>query len=316
MKHLRLITISILVTGLFFSCQKDSNTGGGDLYDDLNDGPVVDTTVILNPKSIEGLHQQIFAPKCATSGCHDGHFEPDFRTIQSTYTTLVRAKVFKKVDPFEVRVDPGSKESSWLWERITTEDSVLGKMPLYSPALSQEELDNIAYWIENGAKDANGNTMPKADFYPNLYGYYITDKGDTSNRYDHLRQPNDFTGAMMVPTGKDIDIWIGVNDVETDINALTVNELKFSTKEDDFSNAVTVSATFEFPGLIVPKYFNNRGRGYFFYKATVNTSQWTPGQQVYMRYYVQDGGHSSPIEIPSNGSEWYWKSRYSMLIQN
>ena len=69
----------ILIACLFFSCKKEDKVNPYDL--------VVDTTSQNpnqqsppDPTSIAGLHQLIFAPTCANSGCHDGTFEPDFRT--------------------------------------------------------------------------------------------------------------------------------------------------------------------------------------------------------------------------------------------
>ena len=56
-------------------------------YDDLP--PVVETEGFTVPSLPEGnfawLHQQVFAPTCANSGCHDGTFEPDFRTVGSSW---------------------------------------------------------------------------------------------------------------------------------------------------------------------------------------------------------------------------------------
>ena len=64
----------------------------------------------LNPASIEGLHANIFGKTCANSGCHDGNFEPDFRTIESTYNTLVFQPIIKNdlQGTYEYRVVPGN----------------------------------------------------------------------------------------------------------------------------------------------------------------------------------------------------------------
>lgn len=312
----KIIFVIVGLSAILYSCTPDEGPSGENLYDGINKDKDADSVVMLNPQTIEGLHQQIFSVKCATSGCHDGSFEPDFRTIQSSYTTLVRANVVKQVDPFSYRVEPGNKEKSWLWERITTDDAVLGKMPLYSDALSQEELDNIAAWIDNGAKDVNGNTLPLPDYYPVLYGFYVVNGTDTTIRYDDLREPNDFTGAMKVPKNTEIDIWIGVLDEETDINALKMNELWISKDKDDFSNKTVASASFVFPPLIVSNYFGPNSGFYFFYKTTINTGDWNPGEQIYLRYMVKDGGHTDPISLPSANAEWYWKNRYSILISD
>ncbi|MEO1451605.1 MAG: hypothetical protein AAFV07_18895, partial [Bacteroidota bacterium] len=85
------------------------------------------------PDCFAGLHATIFAPTCANSGCHDGTFEPDFRTIESSYNTLVYHPIIKN-DPqgqYTYRVKPGSAEQSVLWNRLTTDiDGQSGIMPL------------------------------------------------------------------------------------------------------------------------------------------------------------------------------------------
>jgi hypothetical protein len=66
--------------------------------------------VDVDPNSIVGLHYNIFVPTCANSGCHDGTFEPDFRSIESSYNTMVNHPIIKN-DPqgtYEVRVMPGN----------------------------------------------------------------------------------------------------------------------------------------------------------------------------------------------------------------
>ena len=53
--------------------------------------PEVPTEGLAVPALPEGnfawLHQQAFAPTCANSGCHDGTFEPDFRTVGASWNT-------------------------------------------------------------------------------------------------------------------------------------------------------------------------------------------------------------------------------------
>lgn len=295
------------------SCKKDLTTPNSYSGKKSN---IEDTSYMLNPTSIEGLHQQIFMPKCATSGCHDGHFEPDFRTIQSTYTTLVRANVIKQVNPYKQRVVPGDTSLSWLWNRITTNDAVLGRMPLYSPSLTEMELHNIKTWILNGAKDMFGKTTPNANAEPTLFGYFICESGNISNRYDNIRIPNDFTGSMVVPENSLIDIYIGISDDSTQLNLLTNNTLKLSKEMDNFTNATSHVAQFFFPPLIIPDYFGVGRSGYFVYKITgINTTQWNKNDQVFMRYYVKDSHHTKNTELPESNSEIYWKTRYSLLIQ-
>src|SRR5690606_21384986 len=95
----------------------------------------------LNPTSFAGLHKKIFSTKCAMPLCHDGTFEPDFRTIESAYNTLVYHPVVKNNvnNDFTYRVVPHDPDNSWLMERLITDDPGLGRMPIYAEPLSQTE---------------------------------------------------------------------------------------------------------------------------------------------------------------------------------
>jgi hypothetical protein len=113
---------SIALAGLFliFSCKKK---GSENPYD------AIDRTVVnQNPSasdlpegSFPWLQARIFTPTCANSGCHDGTFEPDFRTMASSYNTLVNHPVIANnpEESFHLRVVPGNAQASWLHERLT-----------------------------------------------------------------------------------------------------------------------------------------------------------------------------------------------------
>src|SRR5204862_5960812 len=129
------------------------------------------TTQIPDPYSITGLHKNIFSVRCNVPGCHDGTFEPDFRTIQSTYSTLVYQHVNKVtvngVDSFYYRVLPFDTTRSFIHERLTTPTS--DYMPSNGNRLSQTQIQQINTWIMNGARDINGN-IPNA---PNNIPYLV-----------------------------------------------------------------------------------------------------------------------------------------------
>ncbi|MCB0617591.1 MAG: hypothetical protein KDC43_21545, partial [Saprospiraceae bacterium] len=103
-----------------------------------------------------------FRPTCANSGCHDGTFEPDFRTVQSTFHTLVNHPIVKN-DPqgtFSVRVKPGDVGASLLIARLTYDiDGNSGTMPLIvepdSDWLEKKEqyIQDIKDWIAAGAEE-------------------------------------------------------------------------------------------------------------------------------------------------------------------
>lgn len=308
-KLLYIFIIGLVVTG----CKKEEDSNlPPNPYEGINPMDSGKKETPLDPATIQGLHQNIFSQKCATLGCHDGSFEPDYRTIQSTYYTLVYADVFKQQGDFKYRVIPGDTANSWLWNRVTTDDPVLGRMPLYSPSLTQEELNNLSAWILGGAKDINGNSADKQNNKPTLYGFAIFD-ANTQFRYDSLRDGR-INNPMQVPSNTLIDIWVGVSDDSTNIWELTVNEVKFSKNINDFSSATAATLVFNTTPMIVPKFIYN-STGTFYYKLTVNTSQWNPGDIVYLRLYTDDGDHEEVTELPNNYDNNYLKTRYSMEIQ-
>lgn len=159
-----IISISTILI-LFFACKKEEYHNP---YDDIPSVIVEDTTIVieLDPISIEGLHANIFGKTCANSGCHDGNFEPDFRTIESTYNTLVDQPIIKN-DPqgsFQYRVVPNNVEASLLIARLSYDiDGESGVMPLVVEPGSDWEanketyIQNIKDWISAGAKDPFGN---------------------------------------------------------------------------------------------------------------------------------------------------------------
>ncbi len=118
------------------------------------------TTTELDPNSLTAIHADIFIPTCANSGCHDGTFEPDFRTIGSTYNTLV-GKDAIQLDPDNEsiihRVEPFNASSSMLFHRLNTFiPNTSGIMPLESNDSDWDENEEaykarIQAWINNGA---------------------------------------------------------------------------------------------------------------------------------------------------------------------
>lgn len=162
----RILFLSIvLLGGLLIACsEEDSFVNPYDLIEEEN--PQDTTQIDLDPTSLAGLHANIFGKTCANSGCHDGTFEPDFRTIQSTYGTLVNHPIIKN-DPqgsFSMRVVPGDVAASVLIARLEYDiDGNSGVMPLVIDPGSdwlekkEEYIQNIKDWIAAGAKDALGN---------------------------------------------------------------------------------------------------------------------------------------------------------------
>ena len=96
--------LSLVVIG----CKKEDDTPlPANPFDNITYGtlPVEETP---DPNSLVGIHSNILHPKCAVPGCHDGNFEPDFRTPQSSFATLVYHPIVKNniAETFSTRVIP------------------------------------------------------------------------------------------------------------------------------------------------------------------------------------------------------------------
>lgn len=284
------------VSVMLFACVKDDSVNPF-LTEETEDpaAPVPD------PSSITGLHQNIFLPRCAIPSCHGGNFEPDFRTVQASYNTLVYQPVVKNTldESFTYRVVPYDTAMSWLHERITYNDSLIGRMPLYNSALSQEDVDNIVKWILSGAKDADGNIPAKPNENVRISGYSAYNAGgiqiDTSR--------NSYGEPFYAPANQNIIFRIYVSDEETSLSGFLTNRLELSLNADDFSSAVSVTAQYL------------QGPVYWGWVAYVNTGMFSAGDQVFMRYYVRDPDHTENSERPKSTSWYYTKSHYSFVVQ-
>ena len=114
-----------------------------------------------NKSSYLDIYESIISPKCSVSSCHDGSFEPDYRTAQSAYTTLVYHEVVKNnlQEEFVYRVVPFDTTRSLFFERLTNCCFVNegDQMPLLQERmLGQNEIAKIANWISDGARDWRG----------------------------------------------------------------------------------------------------------------------------------------------------------------
>jgi len=184
MRQLLIFTIlGMLVLG---ACKKSNRPDNP--FDDPKNKPPVKTgpTDPLSLANFAGLHRQIFKPTCSNSGCHDGTFEPDFRTIESSYNTMVYQPVIKNnpAGSFLYRVLPGNANGSVLHERVVVDiDGISGIMPLSVdpqsdwPAKKAEYIAAIVAWINGGARDMFGNPPVNGPANPRLQGLMTVEAG-------------------------------------------------------------------------------------------------------------------------------------------
>jgi hypothetical protein len=257
-----------------------------------------------DPLSITGLHKNILSVKCNNPGCHDGTFEPDFRTVQSSYSTLVYKKVVKTTvggtQSFTYRVVPYDTASSFLHERLVTPGS--DYMPSNGVRLSREQISQINAWIMNGARDMNGNTAPEPDDLPQVKFYAAFDA--LGKRLDTIRVSNKWEEPFYADKNQPLVIWFLAEDDKTPVENYTVNELKLSTDPQNFSSASTYTGIFKALG------------NFKFWEFTLSTSSFSPGSTVYFRYRVSDGRHGSAVtEYPNSNMELYFLTNASFYIR-
>lgn len=266
--------------------------------------------------TIEGLHARIFAPTCANSGCHDGTFEPDFRTIESTYNTLVYHPIIKN-DPmgtFTYRVVPGNPDASVLMARLTFDiDNNSGLMPLVVDpgaewATKKEEfIQAIRTWIQGGAKDIFGQSYSLQDAVPTMQGVIAESNGVYMERNDAGQ------GAFRVPQNVDqLSIYFSLQDDKTLAQNLTVNEIKFADGPDAFAGKPAQTLEILATPVTYKGYYGPQVQ--YTHKIVINPQQMAAlDETVFFRIYVRD--NVNPVtEIPTDAGVYYIKNYFSFTI--
>lgn len=278
------------------------------------------TLIPVDSTSFLGIHQNIISRKCAQPACHDGSFEPDYRTVQSSYNTLVFANTISNnsAGDFTYRVVPGDTTYSWLHERITTDDPVLGKMPLYD-TLYPWEVDNIEKWILDGAEDVYGASPIFPDYQPTFFGVIAYDGDTTGTRLDTMRASE--VAPMQLPANTSVQLWFGLYDTDQDGTfipgySLAYNKIKFSDDLYDFAGATEYQMEIEnaLTPFMGPLPFGG-GVGPYYHHYTINTADYVPGRTYYMRVMVKDVDHTEITELPENGSQVYLMTYFSFFVQ-
>ncbi len=305
--HIIIVCFSIVLINLS-SCDKVEPLNPFDRQNP-NDTIELDT---LNPKSIEGLYQNVFKPNCTTSGCHDGTFSPDFRNLESTYNSLVWGGIVSNTTPpKDYMVTPGESNNSLLLDRMMTfVPNTSGQMPLEIlpestyPENKEKYYQDIKDWINNGAKDIFGNEAISVNLRPQLTGFNITETGS------NVLLTRNAKGVLRIPEAvSNIDLYIGIKDKESSANELSVNKLQLSISRDDFSQATDYTMT------IIPS-VTELGYGglntQFYHKITItNIDQlWSLNQRVFIKVIVNDGTNPDS-DLPGLNTLEHLKNYYS-----
>ena len=312
-------TFSLFFLFLFLlsisSCTKD----GENPFDDPNNLPPEDTTQIadIDPTSFVGLHQNIFKPTCANSGCHDGSFEPDFRTIESAYNTLVLHPLIKNnpSESYTYRVKPGSLSESVLWLRLNEDiDGISGIMPLdafYDPesawnAEKAEHLSNISDWILNGAKDMFGNEPGANNQQPGIYGVYAESDGIPCSITDRIN---------VSINAQQVSVFFAVKDLESPLTDLQYSKVKMSGKID-FADTTATEYDLELLANPITQIGFQNNPTEFQYTFSFPTASFVPDSMYYMRVFLKDPMQTDTTQIPQDGSQLYIKKYFSWKFVN
>ena len=295
-----------LITSLFLvNCTED------DLLLNPYDGiDYSDTTLVLDTLSATSfvkLHRDVLGPSCNVMGCHDGSFEPDFRTVQSSYNTLVYHPILKNNldETFTYRVVPGDTGNSVLHERLTnccfvnTND----RMPQdnIGNSLPQEDLDNVANWILDDAKDITGAIPNEPNNLPNIKYYYVTNATYDST-YSDNREDGVFYKPFLMPANEQVNFVFRVTDDNTNAGAMLVNQLSISEYQDNFTNSIDV----------ISQIFEST---YHVWLLAFDTSILEVGKTYYFRYTINDGENAANTTYPNNQTSVIYKSMWSFTVQ-
>jgi len=298
-----MIVVSIL---LFNACTED---------EPLNpfDGQVVNQDTvqleIVNPEptSIAGIYQNILKPTCANVGCHDGTFEPDYRTMGSAYNTLVYQVPIKNNGNYNYRVEPFNPDKSVIMGRLLNQ--LTPAMPIQIepdsdwPQKKDEYISNIRTWISNGAPDIMGNIRQVNYPAPVLLGAGATEG-------DLWMARSGGTGPLIMPdSALTVRLYFAFRHDNLMPEQLQYNRIAFSANANDFSGAV------EQPLQILGTPRIERG----FYGVFVDYTHYIDidlgtfdlmQEQWYFRVHVQDD--QNPVtEIPTDNGIYYIKSYMS-----
>ncbi|MEL6671474.1 MAG: hypothetical protein AAFR61_04755 [Bacteroidota bacterium] len=277
-----------------------------------------DTLEALNliPDQIEGLHAQVFRPTCANAGCHDGNFEPDFRTIESTYSSLVLQAPIKN-DPNQVlaaRVQPWSVENSVLWVRLNRDiDGQSGIMPLVVDPDSDwleektQHLASIRSWIEKGAPDMFGQTPQEGQLPPRIQGMIMGQHASVN----YLNRKGG-SGPVIWPASLGAGwLYLSLQASHSQGQPLQGAKVKFSQRMNDFEADTTLA--------LLPLTDSFKAAGFledsvqYTHKVWIDIEAFPASRQMFVRVEMQDPDFPDLAELPQTESPDYLKVYFSFI---
>jgi hypothetical protein len=320
----------IIIALIFNACKKDGEINPYDAPG-LDPPNNIDTNYFNDPTSFAALQNNIFKPYCSNSGCHDGGmFPPDFRTIESSYSTLVYQPVIKNspAETYQFRVKPGKSDKSVLYARLL-EDA--NRVSIFDPGsrvmpgntgpgddpdqlhewhgVKNQYIPNIKDWIDNGAKDIFGNIPLEPNKIPEMRGCIAFATGQTTPLSREQAR-----GTIYIPSNAtSVDFWFSVHDDLLNSDQLIYNQVKFSKNLFNFSSQPSYTLEVITPPKIETGFYQST-TDEFYHKYTLNMSSYVSGDVVFIKIYLQDD--VNPVtEIPSNGSEYQIVKHFTFTVQ-
>lgn len=296
---------------LFSSCNED----GPSVKNPFPNGK--DTLVAgkdtWNYRTIQGLHSGLFKPTCANSGCHDGNFEPDFRTVESSYYSLVQQPIIKKdlAGIFSTRVVPFDASKSMLPHRMKVDlNGNSGVMPLSLEANSNYPIEKDSWmvrindWINAGARDWLGRVPSKVDFPPQILGLQFVSNGVLLPRAGKYE-------AAQITAGQSTEIWISLTDDITPISSLNNVTINFSTDPAKFDplneKSMKAGPTQSHPGLF-------SGSNDYYWNANYDGTTNNENDVIWFRVTVSDAKNSG-YQIPNANSMFLLKTYFAIKFK-
>ena len=295
-----------------FSCEEEINPFEFDNSSNNNS----DTTYFTDPTSFGALHNNIFSTTCANSGCHDGTFEPDFRTIESSYNSLVYQPPIKNDinNSFDYRVEPGNSLQSVLYHRLIVDiDGISGIMPLESEDdwnnNRDEYIQNIKDWIDQGAKDMFGNDPLLPNDIPLGRGMVVFNSGQNTNPLSR-----DASGSVLISNSlTSVDVWFSVVDDVMQANNLSYNKVKKSTNLFNFNDIPEENLEVYNTPINHLGYYSSSNNEEYYHKYNLDLTSYNIGDIIYLKIYVKDD--VNPVtEIPNNGSPFTFLRYFTIKI--
>lgn len=300
-------------------------------YDTVNYDVELDLDSLpQDPNSFPALYETIFSPTCNQPACHDGSFEPDFRTLQGAYNTLVLHPIVKNYNPavdgrnpLAYRVQPGASDMSMMYKRISEHfPPNFEQMPSSGIALSNEEIAKIKNWIDGGAKDIYGNAPEQANLQPYCVGLVAVYPDLFNFRADTTRG-GDIRNPFALLRDQKVTIHFAFQDGLSDQSVLwgeqiSSGKVKFSNQLFEFEDAIELDLEKNNDPAWYASIFSQdytEDIPYYhsvtFKPADLNLEQ---GKFYFIRMYVQDAEHSMPTEIPKSDTPTVFITHFAFVL--